>query len=629
MKILKKIKKFSAYHWQEILLSFFIVLFFIGTSSFLFLTQSYSSDLSKQGDFVKWGSPDETANYIFTKLYAQTGKIQLQENYNLLVDDIMHPRSLRSDYGAIKPVSFLGIILIYGKIASVFSYKIIPFLTPFFASIGIIFFYLLVRKLFGRHNAFLSAMFLVFFPPFFYYTARSMFHNVLFTVLLIIALYFSLLMGEKTRSLKKIEDLFKFKYLKNYIFAALAGAFLGLTIITRVSELLWLLPLFVFLWLFNIKRVGISKLFIFLSFLFLALIPMFHYNQLLYGSFFSGGYPQMNQSIKTLATASTDIVGSSVSGSWTFLTDNLKTIKNTIFYFGFDGEQSKLMFHYYFVNMFAWIFWPAVAGLVLFLVGFKDRKYRQWLYFLAYFLISFILIVYYGSWVFHDNPDLGAVTIGNSYTRYWLPVYLGALPFASLFVMRITKMFCLFTRGKIKNEASDDEENIEAKQATLFELKKEKTFCRNFLRVIIILAIVFVSVQFILYGSEEGLAYTFKKVQASRTEWEQVMELTEGNSVIITSHHDKLFFPERKVIVGLFDDNNMNDRYGRLAKELPLYYYNFSLADDAIAYLNDRKLAEAGLHIELVKKITDDFSLYKLRPVEKIIILPASRHGKN
>ncbi len=612
MKTFRKVKKNISQNWQEIMLGFFVVLFFIATSSFLLLTQEYSNDLSKQGDFVKWGSPDETANYIFTKLYAQTGEIQLQEDYNLLVGDIMHPRSLRSDHGAIKPVSFLGIILIYGQIASVFSYKVIPFLTPFFASIGIIFFYLFVRKLFGRYNAFLSAMFLVFFPPFFYYTARSMFHNVLFTVLLIIALYFALLMGEKNKPLKKIENLFKLKYSKNYIFTALAGFFLGLAIITRVSELLWLLPLFIFLWFFNMRRVGITKLLVFLSFLALALTPMFYYNQLLYGSFFSGGYPQMNQSSQTLAAASTDIVGSSVSGGWLFLTDNLKIIKNTIFHFGFDAEQSKLMFQNYFIGMFAWVFWPAVAGLIFFFISFKNIKYKQWLYLPAYFLISFILVVYYGSWMFHDNPDLEAITIGNSYTRYWLPVYLGALPFASILVMRLTKIFCLFTRGKLKDEETDDEENIEREQASLFELKEEKTFCRNFLRIIIIFVVIFVSLRFVLYGSEEGLTYTIKKTQVSRMEWEQVMALTENNSAIVTRYHDKLFFPERKVIVGLFDDKNMNDRYGKLAKELPLYYYNFNLDEAAISYLNDRRLAESGLRIELVKKITDNFSLYRL-----------------
>ncbi len=612
MKILRKIKKFTFKYWQEILLGFFILFFFIATSSFLFLTQEYSNDLSKQGDFVKWISPDESANYIFTKLYAQESRIQLEESYNLLVDDIMCPRSFRSDMGVMKPVSFLGIILIYGKIASIFGYKIIPFLTPLFASLGIIFFYLLTRKLFGRHNAFLSAMLLVFFPPFFYYTVRSMFHNVLFTVLLIASLYLAVLMGEEYKSIKKINDLFKLKHLKVFIFSALSGVMFGLTIITRTSELLWLLPMLIFLYLFNMCRIGIARLLIFLSFLFIALTPMFYYNHLLYGSFFYGGYPEMNQSIHALAQASTDLVSSSVSGGWSFLQTSLETIKNTIFHFGFNAEQSKLMFSYYFVNMFPLLYYLSVLGLILFFIDFKKRKYRQWIYLPAYFLISYILVVYYGSWEFHDNPDLDAVTIGNSYTRYWLPVYLGAIPLASLFLMRLTSVFCAMSRGKLKEVSREDDEYQENNQASLFNLREEKTFCKNFLRLIIIFYFAFISIKFVLVGSEEGLIYVFKNAQDSKNEWEEVISLTESNSAIVTRYHDKLFFPERKVVVGLFDDKNMNNRYARLARELPLYYYNFSLGDADIKYLNDRRLRESGLRIDLVKKITDNFSLYRL-----------------
>ena len=171
MKIIKKYSNIAI----VVLLA---VVFFISTSSFNYFTQ--------HNNFIKWCSPDETANYIFTKLYAQTGNISFYEKYNLYIKDIMHPRSFRSDFGVLKPVSFLGIILIYGKIASLFNYKIIPYLTPFFAGIGIIFYYLLIKKIFNRKNALISSFILSCFPVYIFYTARSMFHNVIFTVFLII-----------------------------------------------------------------------------------------------------------------------------------------------------------------------------------------------------------------------------------------------------------------------------------------------------------------------------------------------------------------------------------------------------------------------------------------------------------
>src|SRR3989339_67729 len=91
---------------------FFIVcllafVFFLGTSSFYFLAQS--------DGFIKWTSPDETANYIFTKLYAQSSKLTITEKYNLYTESIMHPRSFRADGEILKPVSFLGIILSFNQ----------------------------------------------------------------------------------------------------------------------------------------------------------------------------------------------------------------------------------------------------------------------------------------------------------------------------------------------------------------------------------------------------------------------------------------------------------------------------------------------------------------------------------
>ena len=89
------------------------------------------------------------------------------------------------------------------------------------------------------------------------------------------------------------------------------------------------------------------------------------------------------------------------------------------------------------------------------------------------------------------------------------------------------------------------------------------------------------------------------------------MELTESNAVIITRYHDKLFFPERKVIVGLFNDDNMNMRYAQLVDYLPVYYYNFTFPQKDVKYLNQSKLPKAGLRIEKIERV-GDFSLYKL-----------------
>src|SRR5680860_640395 len=100
----KRIKIFFNQYWYWLILVGLAIIFFIGTASYNFLIQS--------DNFIKWGSPDETANYVIAKLYAQTGEMTVFEKYNLLVNDIIQPRSFRSDAGVLKPVSFLGLILI-------------------------------------------------------------------------------------------------------------------------------------------------------------------------------------------------------------------------------------------------------------------------------------------------------------------------------------------------------------------------------------------------------------------------------------------------------------------------------------------------------------------------------------
>jgi hypothetical protein len=547
-------------YWPWLVVIILAVSFFIAASSFNFITQ--------KNDFIKWLSPDESANYNFAKLYAQENELEIFEKYNLLAADILHPRSLRSDFGYLKPVSFLGIILIYGRIAALTSYKILPYLTPCFAALGIIFYYLLIRKIFGRRNALFSTLILAVFPPYLYYSARSMFHNVLFVVLLVLSLYFAYLSVNGRK--RFLTDLW----------AGFGGIFLGLTIITRSSELIWLLPVWLILWLYNLKKFGLVKPIIFIAFMLLAITPAMYWNKILYQSYWRGGYNEMNQSIINIAKAGTNIIKSGAVDTAVIKT-NFSEIKNNVFHFGYQPVKSLKMLYYYFARMFYWLFWPAFFGLLLILAKIKKWKTKHYAYLTALAFTALILVAYYGSWDFHDNPDPKSHTIGNSYTRYWLPIYLGVIPLAVVFFLKLSNLF----RKKILIIAS---------------------------RILIIGIIYFISIKFILVGSAEGLIRSAKNQLAAPKEYGQVLSLTESRAVIITKYHDKLFFPARKVIVGVFDDDNMIKEYAFLTKYLPVYYYNFTFPEKDINYLNSKRLPPFKLQINPVEKITEDFTLYKL-----------------
>jgi len=592
--------------------------FFLSAGAYIYLSQ--------KGGFLKWGSPDETANYFFSGLYAREGELSVFEKYNPGAGEIIHPRSFRSDSGELKPVSFLGLPLVYGIIGSFTTDKIIGYLTPFFAAIGIVYYCFFLKIFFSRRVALLSAFILSVFPVYFYYSARSMFHNVLFTVFLIIGLYYAIISVDKNA--KKIENDEKreeakmseaddedkkknnkstWPLIKGLILAGLGGLFIGLAAAVRSSELLWLGPALFIAWALNFWRFGLARLVVFISFFALALLPVFYWNSILYGSPTSGGYPAMNESIATVAGGGKDLMKSIpglASGGMGRIKELVTGIEKAIFSFGINIPRSIKIFQLYFMKMFYWIFWPAFAGLLLFIPRYKKFKKKHFVYILTWIFFSGVLVLYYGSWEFYDNPDKNAATIGNSYTRYWLPVYLGAIPFASYLIFRVIDLPALLTGllGKIRLFKS-----------LIEDTRRLVKFFQGFLLGVAILALFCVSANFTLFGSEEGLAFSYYRGAAVRLEYEKVLGLTETNAVILTRYHDKIFFPERKVIVGLFDDSRMIAAYARVAENLPLYYYNFTYPESTVNYLNSGPLGKVNLKMEKVKMINDDFTLYRFK----------------
>lgn len=582
----KNIKNRTNNKINIIIVAIFCIIFFILTSIL--------SYWQKEREFLKFSSPDENANYVFTKLYQETGKLYIFEKYNLIAEDIIRPRSYFSYQGVVKPVSFLGIIIIYGNLAKIFGMGVVPFLTPFFGALGLFFYYLLIKLLFGRKNAIISFFLFFSFPVFLYYSARSMFHNVLFVSFFIMAIYFLFYLFSKHPA-KLLND--KINYLKklfkiDFLYSALSGTFFGLAVSVRASELIWLAPAGLLLLILKWRRVSFFRLSIFICFFFLALMPIFYYNQILYNSPFYGGYNEMNRSIEEISYAGSSLFKSFFSGYLAGAKNYIKVIFNTVFYFGFYPKQSFQMFERYCLTMFWYLFWPFIFG-VIYAFGFKRKIIKKiWPYGLSWILLSIILILYYGSWKFVDNPDPNSFTIGNSYTRYWLPIYIGLFPFVAMFILSLVKPFSFL---------------------------KNKFFYKIIsitLPVILVLIIMFISFKFVYSGSEEGLKYYFEKNKFAKNEVNEILNLTENNSIIITEYHDKFLFPERKVVVGRFNDDNMNKNYYKLAKYLPIYYYNFTFPENDLEYLNNRRLKDFGMKIDLIKNINDVFSLYKINNIE-------------
>jgi len=173
----------------------------------------------------------------------------------------------------------------------------------------------------------------------------------------------------------------------------------------------------------------------------------------------------------------------------------------------------KTFWHYGGTLFLAWF----IFLLLSFFVGFtRNRESDDALlpksYYGFYLLFSFYLLAYYGSWRFSDNV-MNLPSIGTSYARYFLPVYIFGLPILAEWLVG------LYGWNKF------------GKVVTVFF-------------VAILLFSSFRSV----FAPLEGLS-SIKKTVSAYYKWQgAVYSQTEAKSVIVTRYADKYLFPGRKII---------------------------------------------------------------------------------
>ncbi len=547
-------------------------LFFTATSAYQYCIQ--------QPSFVKWSAPDEAANFYFSKLYAKTGQFISDNEIDSPAAEIVRPRSFKNNGSSLLPVSFLGLPILYGTLARLLVVDILPFITPVIGVLCLWFFFGLTKRVFNQSTGVVATTLAATFPVFVYYSAKSMFHNVLFLSMLVIGAYFGYRAIEWWRDAKEN----KLCSCLALCSLAISGLAFGWAIATRTSELLWLGPLFVLLIIVYFKEVGWYRWLWWGAWFGLALVPMASWNIRLHGSWYGGGYPAMSNSVNTISQTSLSLFNWHNLTTSSVIAEKFTTLKDTIFYFGFWPRRSLGVFYHYCVEMFPWLMILAAIGVILFLFNRRQWSKDRWMFLISWVLASVFLVIYYGSWKFNDNPDPNRFTIGNSYTRYWLPIYFGALPWAAEALRKIIRF--------------------------LFRRQIAKTMV-----IVIVTIIGFYNLRFVAIGSEEGLIYTGQRQIKDYQLLASVLRETEANSVIITKYQDKLFFPERQVIVGLFDDDNMNRYYAQILEKRPVYYFNFKFTDKDFKYLNERRLPPFGFKLKEVSS-QGDFTLYRL---EKII----------
>ncbi len=548
------IKKWVKENWEKaILIAVIFVAFFVYSNFYL----SAISGGNFSSSSVKFNSPDETANYFFSRMYAKEGVLRIFEPLNFIAENRIQPRSTAVVNGYLVPGSFLGLILVYGWLAKIIGLKAIFYLTPIFAGLAVFCFYEIIRKIFSSQIAFWSALLLLVHPAFWYYSARGLFPNVLFVTFLIFSFYFLARTGESFPDSVRARGGEK----NNYVDFILAGLFFGLAMTVRLSEIIWVGSAIIGLFLIYRKKIRYDQAAIFLIFAVLTFSPIFAYNQIFYGNSLMTAYNLGNEGASGPGGQGAGLIAS---------------FAHYIFPFGFHLKNILKNFSNYFAGMFWWLAIPLAAGLSVFIRNFiggrLEKKHK--IYLIFYGAISVFLFAYYGSWLIYDNPAK-EVSVGTSYVRYWLPIYILSLPLISFALIKFVGWF----RGGQK----------------------------KIIAVAISLVFFILSAWLVFLDKNDGLVQVKKNVKEYGYISGEVSRMIESDAIIIVDRADKIFFPEHQVIQPL-RDNQVYKLIPPLSGEVPLYYYGVTFPEQDISYLYAKKINPNEIEIRKIR----DFGIESL-----------------
>jgi len=481
-----------------------VCLIFLAIYSFLATPVKTDFDIGNRFDW-----PDETANYFWSNQYSKTGSLFLVEPLNLIAKNQIHPRSfnVRPD-GTIVPGSFLGLILFFGSLAKIFTTKSLLYITPFFSILAVLGFYGIIKRIFSEKIALISAALMLVHPAWWYYSTTSMLPNVVFVSLIILSIYF--LVKDK-----------KYRFVHFLTSSVLAGLALSI----RPSEIVWLLFLYLAVFIYVKHKIKLNRLIIFFALVSIVVYPTIFWQQILYGSFLSSGYDQLYQD--TTSTC-----------------QFCNIAKSLLLPFGFHPRLVVTNFWTHFLSRLWWLSLLAVLGVVAFFTQRSKPRVEVFGYIIVSFFIFAWLGTYYGSWQFDDLLTVHLNTLGLSYIRYWLVLYLLSLPFMSIGLLWLSSMF--------------------------------KRRVQNIIIIVLLFCLIYPSANLVLQAKPDSVLPVRNRIKNYREIAYQVNEITEEDSVIVTVRKDKLFFPDRKVI-HTFEALSLNQEIIDILLDLtpivPVYYY--------------------------------------------------------
>jgi hypothetical protein len=486
-------------------------------------------------------SPDEQANFFFAQTFAQTGGLFVQEPVNEILGGLLHPRSMLAIGEMIVPVTFVGFPLLAGILAGVFGGYGAQLLTPVLAVLALIAWHKTVRTVFDDERlADIAALFLMIHPVFWHYTARTMMHNVAFVSFLLFAAW----------------ALLTKPFARGWMNALVGGVFTGLALSLRTSEGLWVLGLVAAYFFFHERAQRWQAGLGWLVGCFLALTPFFALNTSLYGSPLTTGYTYTSD-VAVEEVVPVEEVHEALPGMLAY-----------VFPFGIHERNILENVWHYGFKLYWWMSGLAVIG-IWFL--WQRQNGKTWIAVTG--LLAVWLAVVYGSWMIYDNPDPTVISLANSHTRYWLPLFTLASVMSAAVVVRLPRL----------------------------------------VQGVVIVTVMALS-GWLTFVAPDGLLPIRAALAENQEKQEMILAHTPDNAIVIVDYADKYVFPHRRVVVPLRSEQTYAE-LSTLAQTAPLYYFGITLPPEDIAHLQDVRLSPQNLTIEVVQTI-DHETLYEIRIAE-------------
>ncbi|MBI2551942.1 glycosyltransferase family 39 protein [Candidatus Uhrbacteria bacterium] len=501
-----------------------------------------------------YNSPDEAANALFARQMQQATSVRVPT----LIKDapaFVAPRSIKRAGNTFIPVGFISFPTLFGILAKALGTTGTLALTAILSGLTVGAWYGFIRRIFGATIGLFSAILYGLHPAVLYWGARPFYPHALFISTTILALYF---LGRTVRlrhergaadqEILKENPTASQPLVKKRAASFLAGLMAGVAVTLRPTEGLWLAPVFFAVFALRALRRRVALIPLALG----GLFPIFAILALqnrLYGSPFKTGYPELFQP-KNLAD----------------------TVSILVTPFGFDLARTAQVGWEYLARLFWWYALLIVIGVAaLFLRKSTTARRMRW-WGLGVLLLTLFFLQFYGSWLLRDRLDL-LPSLGTSFTRYFLPLYLLTTPLAA-YGLRVIQ----FRRfGKIL-----------AVCAGIFFL--------------------FFSARTLLWSSDENLVELNAVLRENIKVREHILSLTPADSIILTDRADKIIFPSREVVARFRD---LTAEQFRELRPYPLYYETI-LNEMDVAKENEQFWRRAGLYAADMILLPGRHRLYKL-----------------